>query len=677
MNAALGRVFFPADSGASGLEPWSTDGTPGGAAPLGDLNRADGGSNPADFVAGPGNTFYFSATPAGQAKQVWVSDGTPGNTRPLVDPDNSLMPVTGSPVAYLNGKLFVSNIGLWSTDGTVAGTRRLAQSASSPVEFNGLLYFVSHDNGNRLYRTDGTVEGTAEVNVNHFSDPEVFPDNPILYPTALPTRLLFQRNYLAGGTRMALFSTDGTSAGTVPLLTHSDPAQLAHAAVMGGKAYLPMNGALWVTDGTPEGTRHVVDAPFIRSITAAGDRLFYVSNGALWVSDGTAEGTRPVGTTVPTPGTADEALMTAYGRNVVFESGGRAWISDGTPQGTRRLWDEAVVKLPESRATRPFAVWQGRLYFLVSRAGNRTALVRSDGTPEGTIAEADLPAVTSSAATAPPNSTLHAVGDHLVAVLRDARFGREPFAVGPPQPLTASVAARHVFYNGSAFDFDRTTPSAFDDDAIARDKRPALPGEVPTFANLTSYSRGINGIMVDVRNLPGTPLDASDFAFRVAGGANPSAWDMLAAQPTVTVRRRAGVDGTDRVTLIWPEGAVRNAWLEVTLLATPRTHLAVPDTFIFGNLVGETGSAAGSAARVDAADAVHTRAARTAPGAVVAVTSRHDINRDGVVNVLDELLVRRNVGRSLPPPTLPPAGVTAAPAPRVSTRRSAYDRLTE
>ena len=44
---------------------------------------------------------------------------------------------------------------------------------------------------------------------------------------------------------------------------------------------------------------------------------------------------------------------------------------------------------------------------------------------------------------------------------------------------------------------------AADDLAIAVDKAASRPGQMATFANYTSYSRGINGLMVDLGARPG------------------------------------------------------------------------------------------------------------------------------------------------------------------------------
>ena len=61
--------------------------------------------------------------------------------------------------------------------------------------------------------------------------------------------------------------------------------------------------------------------------------------------------------------------------------------------------------------------------------------------------------------------------------------------------MASSVVGRYIFYSNSKFD------AASDDNAIATDKQALLPGQTATFANYTSYSQGINGIMVDIAGL--------------------------------------------------------------------------------------------------------------------------------------------------------------------------------
>src|SRR3989442_15996863 len=103
--------------------------------------------------------------------------------------------------------------------------------------------------------------------------------------------------------------------------------------------------------------------------------------------------------------------------------------------------------------------------------------------------------------------------------------------------------------------------------------------------------------MVDIANLPvnDSLLGVNDFGFGPSGNRPIS----------VTVRPGAGVDGSDRVTLIWRDynpldasplpQAVGNGWLTVTVKANYHTGLAQPDVFYFGNLIGEAGDGGGAA----------------------------------------------------------------------------------
>ncbi len=129
--------------------------------------------------------------------------------------------------------------------------------------------------------------------------------------------------------------------------------------------------------------------------------------------------------------------------------------------------------------------------------------------------------------------------------------------------VPAEVVDRHVFYNNSSWDGHDAAAGPTDDLAIAQDKRPLLPGSTASFENYTSYSRGINGVLLDIEGLPAdVDLTATDFDVHWGRQGDPSEWSPAPA-PTVTTRRGAGVNGSDRVTLIWPDHAIENAWLEV------------------------------------------------------------------------------------------------------------------
>ena len=200
------------------------------------------------------------------------------------------------------------------------------------------------------------------------------------------------------------------------------------------------------------------------------------------------------------------------------------------------------------------------------------------------------------------------------------------------------VEGRYVFYNHCRF--DDPALGGDDDAAVASDKEPLLPGETATFANYTSYRRGINGIMVDISHLPADELTGDDFAFRVGNDDNPAGWGVCTADPVVTVRRGAGVDGTDRVTLVWEDNQIEMQWLQVTVEANAGTGLAAADVFYFGNAIGESGNSA-TDAFVNATDEIQ---ARSHPHNLfmdpAPIDDAYDYDRDRRVNATDQLIAR-------------------------------------
>jgi probable HAF family extracellular repeat protein len=237
----------------------------------------------------------------------------------------------------------------------------------------------------------------------------------------------------------------------------------------------------------------------------------------------------------------------------------------------------------------------------------------------------------------------------------------------------AQVQGRHIFYNDSAFDGGDPAANAADDSAVPPDKQVLLPGSAATQQNVTNYARGVNGLMVDVLNLPANrTVGADDFEIKFGNSATPSTWADAPA-PVVTVRRSPIPEAPARVTLTWPDGGVRNAWVRVTVKANADTGLAQPDTFYVGNLVGETADT--STPRVNAIDVTETRAAL---GKAAPITSRFDFDRNGVVNAADMKYVRANQLARLYQFAAPAtaAAPLAAPPRAAPPRRGTLDGVT-
>ena len=96
-----------------------------------------------------------------------------------------------------------------------------------------------------------------------------------------------------------------------------------------------------------------------------------------------------------------------------------------------------------------------------------------------------------------------------------------------------------------------------------------------------------------------------DFYFAVGNSNMPGEWAEVSVQPQISIRPGAGVGGSDRLTFIWPPGAIENQWLQVAV-GPRRVPGCDTDVFYFGNAVGESGFSDRNA-RVSAIDEI-TRA---------------------------------------------------------------------
>ncbi|MBN2474704.1 MAG: hypothetical protein JXB62_08850, partial [Pirellulales bacterium] len=227
-------------------------------------------------------------------------------------------------------------------------------------------------------------------------------------------------------------------------------------------------------------------------------------------------------------------------------------------------------------------------------------------------------------------------GRYLVQVVAGSGYGEYTLEVGQ----APEVFGRYVFYNNSAFDGNDPGANPDDDAAMATDKVALLPGQTASFANYTSYARGINGIMVDIAGLTGTPT-AADFQFRVGNSDDPSTWATAPEPTSVSVRPGEGLNSSDRVTLVWPDNAIQKQWLQVTVLATVNTGLEADDVFYFGNAVAEAGNSA-TDAKVNATDMLLTRNNPRTFLSPAAIDFPYDCNRDARVDATDMLLARNN-----------------------------------
>jgi ELWxxDGT repeat protein len=686
-----GVYYFSAFEPRTGVELYRTDGTAAGTGRLLDLNRdtVTGVFTAVGFVNGPaggralftglGDTYFgepwaTDGTAAGTAvlKDIWPGD-EPGisSAGPIVGQGNSLFSPEINGKTYFIGRQESTGLELWVTDGTPGGTHLVKDRVPGPdsggtgwvMPFRGAAHFF--DNFNDIYTTDGTAAGTTRV--VDFDDGLVARNVVAVGDTLY----VFAWRNPGGGTE--LWKTDGTQAGTslVKVIAPSGNVigtETAPVAVVNGRIYfITQTGqgrpTLWASDGTGPGTSAVAELPeFTGTLTqmkAAGGRVLFEAGvpGAtdstqttLWIAD--ASGARPLADVAPGAANLTKVQGLSSGGNVAYffaqppgTTGLELWRTDGTAAGTVRLKDA-------STAPAALNVVDGVFYFNATDATHGRELWRSDGTPAGTVLLQDVrPGPFGS-----DPRDLAAAGDRIYFHADDGEHGHELYSM-PRAAAAPSVVGRSVFYNDSAFDGRDPAATAADLAAVATDKAALRPGETSSTANVTSYDKGINGVLIEFAGAPPAALSADDFEFRTGRGGDPTAW-AAAPAPASVVLLPGPAGAVTRYAITWPAGAVVNTWLRITVKANDRTGLAAPDVFSFGNLVGEVGN--GTVPVVNALDLLAVRRNFFSSSGV---TGRFDFDRDGKVSATDFAIARSNYLSRLAAAVLAPAVQSSLPFP--------------
>jgi ELWxxDGT repeat protein len=497
LGKAGNRLVFLASDGITGLRIWTSDGTPAGTAPL---EGCPGGCPAVDFatrLATLGNRVLFRGFDLTAGSELWSTDGTAAGTRRLLDICPGLCSSEPSGFVIALGRLFfLSGSSLWATDGTTQGTARLADLGHRPfdppftppftaVTLGGRIYFAAGDPngiGRQLWTSDGTPEGTGLVTLIGRNGPGSFPrdltgfGNDLLFfahdgnarslwrsggtaASTVPLRStsLFDDVFsfatlndltVAGGLAFFLrgdrfrqtvqvWRTDGTDAGTFPVLPSVPPSFENLAAFQGGAVFTthdassPAGTSFWKSDGTVAGTVKLFDlqAAAPRGLRALGPDLYFLAyedgasgNEQVWASDGTAAGTRKLtGFEFQTFDSQVLPEMVKAGSRVYFVAVGGLWTTDGTAAGT------VPIVLPgiEYQDPNSLVAFQGRIYFMGS-TGQGTlgrGLWRSDGTAAGTtLVKPVAPPYTFSR---PEPAWLTVLGPHLFFTADDGEHGLE------------------------------------------------------------------------------------------------------------------------------------------------------------------------------------------------------------------------------------------------------------
>jgi len=231
--------------------------------------------------------------------------------------------------------------------------------------------------------------------------------------------------------------------------------------------------------------------------------------------------------------------------------------------------------------------------------------------------------------------------------------------------VCTGIRGRYVFYNNSYYDGNNPAANANDDNAIDTTKQALLPTQTSSFANYTTYSRGIVGIMFDICGMPPgyVPKTQSDNQptvdiYLTMGNdtGDPYYWP-YAPDPTVSVRPGAGDCGCDRVTLIWQQGQIPDRrWLLIMLMPDDwggGMGLTQPDYFMFGNQIGD----GNGDNNTDGTDVAGAKNNPHGPGNRALVTNKWDFNKNSLVDGTDVAIAKNNgtnPGNRLKRITMPP-----------------------
>jgi len=364
-------LLFQGRNGASGAELWRSNGTAAGTLLVKDLHPGPGSSLPGEFTRAGGSVFFRSDAGT-SVEKLWKTNGTRAGTQLLhaVEQFHNFgffsprdLTALGNSLLFLGSCCVDSAPELMRSDGTVIGTVSLsttpgANPAESIVPLGNQILYQGGPDRTDLWRSDGTSAGTFPLLSGVLSIERFLADSS----AARDGVLLFAGS--ASGSGEELWQSDGTVAGThlaAEIVPGSGSKRLGPFATTGPVVFFAAGGELWKNDaGGTSLVRALPGNPSvgIRSLTALGGKVYFTYDDGthgreLWVSDGTAAGTRLFADIQPGAGSSDPRHLHAEGTILLFAAsdgvhGVEPWRTDGTAPGTRMIQDIAPGSLPSS-----------------------------------------------------------------------------------------------------------------------------------------------------------------------------------------------------------------------------------------------------------------------------------------------------------------------------------------
>jgi len=266
-----GRLLFTASNDEAGRELWVTDGTAEGTHLLGDIVPGPAGSFPTIERISPDGIATIR-TEVGR----WATDGTVAGTHQLSDDTSPAITYVSLGNghwlygAYESPEDFTQT--LYVTDGTAEGTHRLVGPDADSIStfYRGQPKITLLGEGKALFQvaqdlwvTDGTEGGT------HLVMETLSPDGSTDFLALGNGKVLFTNNSHSDLNGNEVWVTDGTAEGTIQLATQGrwNPSQLPSEASLlaDGRVIFSAGSkdgaldAVWITDLTPGNLQRVDD----------------------------------------------------------------------------------------------------------------------------------------------------------------------------------------------------------------------------------------------------------------------------------------------------------------------------------------------------------------------------------------------------------------------------------
>lgn len=451
-------VYFSADDGVHGREPWRTDGTPEGTVMIGDLQPGGAGSKP-EFFTEVGRWTMFVAT-VNAAPLLWVTRGVPNDTYPVIGArgkpihvEHAFNPKFGSlgGRAYFSSNNYSLLTSLWIYDPETKVLVERTRPADVASNYRYPQFFAPGES--RIYYKWGRNDSfDGALFTLDADDNQISLTNPLSVTAMFTFACIGDRVYFSaaeGRTGVEVWTSDGT-ADTVRQLKDINPGTDESVSVVSpygvslGRLFIfkandGIHGnEVWVSNGDGAGTQMLRDIyPGIGSsncgiLTAAGRLCFFQANDGLngnelWVTDGTQAGTYMAKDIYPGPTGSNPFGMIGVGDTLYFSAedhlrGGELWRSDGTPGGTVPVID--MIPGAEGGWAKHKADLNGTLVFGASDTEHGVELWATDGTKDGTRLLKDIWPIRGPNPSSDPGQLI-SVGGLLFFVVNDATHGAE------------------------------------------------------------------------------------------------------------------------------------------------------------------------------------------------------------------------------------------------------------